>query len=265
MTQQTKTNFLQAHEKKVVELYNPEGKAPIVLVCEHASKYIPESLQGLGLTKEAMDSHAAWDIGAYDLACKLSELIDAPLVASRISRLVYDCNRSPESGAGTPSSSEIYDVPGNQNLTEVEFKQRVTEVYEPFHEMVSKVVKSQAEISNQPAFITIHSFTPVYFDEVRSVELGILHDKDERLAKPLMQAALELTQLKAEFNSPYGTNDNVMHTVNKHAAEKGLLNVLIEVKNDLLANSEDIDSMAFDLSKVILKAVSTVETKGYKQ
>ena len=257
--QQTKAKLLQDHEREVVELFNADGKASIILICEHASKYIPESLQGLGLTDEGLESHAAWDIGAYELASKISELVDAPLVAARISRLVYDCNRSPESGAGTPSKSELFDVPGNHNLSDAESDDRVVEVYEPFHEMISQAIKSQITISDKhakPAIITIHSFTPVYFGEVRSVELGILHDKDDRLAKSLMQAAVELTQLNAEFNSPYGVSDNVMHTLNKHSAKKELLNVMIEVKNDLLQNSDDINSIAKDLSKIIIKAIS---------
>ncbi len=251
---QTKA-LLKSHENEVVELFNPNGKAPIVLICEHASKYIPESLSGLGMTKEGLESHAAWDIGAYELACQLSKLIDAPLIASRISRLVYDCNRSPESKAGTPSKSEIYDVLGNQDLTDSEYQSRVDEVYIPFHKMVSQTIENKA---SHPAIITIHSFTPVYFGETRKLEIGILHDEDDRLAKPLMQYAREYTKFKAAFNSPYGVSDNVMHTVNKHAAEKNLLNVMIEVKNDLLQSSSDIDFVASGLSKAIIKAVSKV-------
>lgn len=91
-SQHTKASLLNDDEKSVVETINPKGKTPIVLICEHASKYIPKKLNGLGMSAEGLDSHAAWDIGAYELACNISELIDAPLVAARVSRLVYDCN-----------------------------------------------------------------------------------------------------------------------------------------------------------------------------
>ena len=78
------------------ELINPMGKAPAVLICEHASNVIPNSLDNLGLNAEDKVSHVAWDIGAYNMSRRMSELLDAPLIASKISRLVYDCNRAPE-------------------------------------------------------------------------------------------------------------------------------------------------------------------------
>ena len=264
--EKVKTNpkLLTDHEGSASELINPLGKAPIVLVCEHASNFIPETLNSLGLDNKAKASHAAWDIGAYELALEISGLLDAPLVASRISRLVYDCNRSPESGIGIPGKSELIEVPGNLNLTTSEINDRVKYVYEPFHELVSDTIKNSPHLTNSkvhsiPAVITIHSFTPVYFGEVRSVELGILHDKDDRLAKPMMQAALNRTKLKAEFNSPYNASDNVMHTVNRHSIKQGLLNVMIEVKNDLLLNTDDIKKVASDLSSIIQEALITLE------
>ena len=86
---------------------------------------------------------------------------------------------------------------------------------------------------------------------MRTVEIGLLHEKDDRLAKPMMREALKLTKLKTEFNSPYSPSDNVMHTVNKHATKKGFLNVMIEVKNDLLSNSPDINTIAMALSEMV--------------
>jgi len=259
--QDTPINLFAEHEVLAAELINPNGKAPIVLICEHASNFIPSFLHDLGLSSEGMSSHAAWDIGAYEMACKISELLDAPLIASKVSRLVYDCNRAPESGVGIPSKSEIIEVPGNINLSESEKNDRINFVYKPFHELISKTIYNPdrlvlSEQHASPTIITVHSFTPVYFGEERSVELGILHDKDDRLAKLMMQEAIGRTQLKTEFNSPYDVSDNVMHTINKHARKQGFMNVMIEVKNDLLANSSDINKIATDLSIVIKEALA---------
>ncbi len=262
MKEHTKlTEILADHEGSAAELINPKGKAPIVLICEHASNFIPASLNDLGLSSGDMVSHAAWDIGAYEMACKMSQLLDAPLIASRVSRLVYDCNRAPESGIGIPSKSETIEVPGNKNLSKREKDDRVNDVYEPFHELISQTIyhPDRVALSKQhatPAIITIHSFTPVFFGEERSVELGILHDKDDRLAKLMMQEAISRTKLKSEFNSPYDVSDNVMHTINKHSRDQGFMNVMIEVKNDLLSNSSDINSIATDLSIIIKEALA---------
>lgn len=267
MNTQSKLNGLLAHQEgDAAELINPDGKAPIVLICEHASNFIPASLNDLGLSSDDIYSHAAWDIGAYELACKMSNLLDAPLIAARVSRLVYDCNRSPESGIGIPSKSELIEVPGNKNLSKAEIDDRVQFVYEPFHEMINKTIydPQRLALSNQhasPVIITIHSFTPIYFGEVRTVELGILHDDhDDRLAKPMMQSALKRTNLKTEFNSPYSPSDNVMHTIHRHALEQEFVNVMIEVKNDLLSNSSEINSIAISLSEIITESLDLIKT-----
>ena len=252
--------LLARYEGLAAELINSGGKAPIVLACEHASNFIPESLNGLGLRPEDRLSHAAWDIGAYEMAREMSAMLDAPLIASRVSRLVYDCNRAPESGLGIPVKSETIQVPGNKNLSKTDINVRVKYVYEPFHELITQTINDpkRLALSKQhasPVIITLHSFTPVSFGEVRSVELGILHDKDDRLAKAMMSAALNQTTLKTEFNAPYAPSDNVMHTINKHALDVGRLNVMLEVKNDLLSNPADIHSMAISLSQIITRSL----------
>jgi len=253
-------NLLSDSEGLAAEIINPGGLAPIVLICEHASNFIPKSLDNLGLDSAGLVSHAAWDIGAYEMACKVSELLDAPLISSRISRLVYDCNRSPESGVGIPSKSEKVEVPGNKNLSKTDVEKRVESVYEPFHEMIDQTIHDPERIKlskqhESPAIITLHSFTPVYFDEVRKVEIGLLHDEDDRLARSMMQEALRNTTLKTEFNAPYSPSDNVMHAVNKHAIKNGFLNVMVEIKNDLLSSSSDINSIAHALTGMILASL----------
>ena len=58
-----------------------QGHSPIVLVCEHASNLMPTDFAELGLDEGAQKSHAAWDIGALDVARKLASELDAPLAA----------------------------------------------------------------------------------------------------------------------------------------------------------------------------------------
>ncbi len=46
------------------ELVNPSGAGAVLLVCEHASNFVPAEYQGLGLVPHALTLHSAWDIGA---------------------------------------------------------------------------------------------------------------------------------------------------------------------------------------------------------
>jgi predicted N-formylglutamate amidohydrolase len=99
-------------------ILNPDGTSSVVLVCEHASNYIPTEFHALGLPEADQKSHAAWDPGALAVTTYLSQHLNAVAVAGGVSRLVYDCNRPPSAPDAMPMRSEIIDVPGNLNLTQ---------------------------------------------------------------------------------------------------------------------------------------------------
>jgi predicted N-formylglutamate amidohydrolase len=231
-----------------VEVINPQGQGPLVLACEHASAYIPISLDGLGLDATTLHSHIAWDPGALALAKHLSTAFDAPLVASRISRLVYDCNRPPHSPDAMRATSEVFDIPGNRHLPQIARDIRTAEVYQPFRDSLTNVLKSR---TTPTALATVHSFTPTYFDDPRKTELGLLHDADARLATAMLGAAPDCTDMLTELNKPYGPEDGVTYTLVEHAAPTNTLNVMIEVRNDLLTTEAQILKVANELAKMI--------------
>ncbi len=214
----------------VVQTTNADGASPVVLVCEHASCFIPVELDGLGLSDTAKISHAAWDPGALGVAQRMADRLDATLVASGVSRLVYDCNRPPEAAAAMPVKSEIFDVPGNANLTAEARAARVANYYTPFRDMLAQVVAAKTA----PVLVTIHSFTPVYNGAPRAVEIGVLHDSDTRLADAMLDTAADHTQADVRRNAPYGPDDGVTHTLQVHGVAHGHPSVMIEVRNDLI-------------------------------
>jgi len=99
---------------------NSNNMRPIVLVCEHASNFVPPNFNGLGLSEKQLQSHIAWDPGALDTAKLMVSKLDATLVASQVSRLIYDCNRPPHSSTAIPLSSEQQSIPGNSSITPAE-------------------------------------------------------------------------------------------------------------------------------------------------
>jgi predicted N-formylglutamate amidohydrolase len=72
---------------------NADGAAPVVLVCEHASNYLPTRYRGLGLPKQELSRHIAWDIGAAELTRHLATRLGAIAFLAGASRLLVDCNR----------------------------------------------------------------------------------------------------------------------------------------------------------------------------
>jgi predicted N-formylglutamate amidohydrolase len=237
-------------------LHNADGNGQVLLVCEHAANRIPAALDNLGLDEATRLSHVAWDPGALAVAQEISRLLDARLVASTVSRLVYDCNRPPEAPGAMPQRSEVFDIPGNRNLNDAEKAARVATVYEPFRTLLADTITSSP---TPPVLVTIHSFTPVYQGKPRDVEIGILHDSDTRLADAMLALAPTHTELNARRNDPYGPDDGVTHTLKLHALPNGLLNVMIEVRNDLIATTDQQLAIAKTLARLIADALANTE------
>jgi predicted N-formylglutamate amidohydrolase len=247
------TRLLDNGEAPSAVLVNDGGRSPYVLVCEHASNLLPKALGRLGLPGSELKRHIAWDLGAEQLARRLSRLADAPLVMQRYSRLAYDCNRPPDSADAMPEVSESTDIPGNRNLLAAERLARIREIYRPFHAAVADLLDRRAANGVRSLVVTIHSFTPVYKGARRGVELGILHDRDTSLAERLMAS---FADVDARFNEPYGPKDGVLHTLNLHAAPRGLAHAMIEVRNDFLSDGHGQDAWAERLSASLARAVA---------
>ena len=235
---------------KYVQVVNPAGASDVVLVCEHASHYIPECFGGLGLSEPDKLSHAAWDPGAMAVATHMSHAMDAPLVASGVSRLVYDCNRPPDAAGAMPARSEVIDVPGNANLTPEARADRIVQYYLPFSARLRSVIGQSAA----PIIITVHSFTPIYHGKPRAVEIGILHDSDTRLADAMLQTAPAHANFDVQRNAPYGAHDGVTHTLQEHAVKDGHLNVMLEIRNDLIQTPEQQEVMGQVISTWLVDA-----------
>ena len=236
-------------------MLNPDASSQIVLVCEHASAFIPAEFEDLGLEGADLQSHIAWDPGAFELARAMAEELDAILVASNVSRLVYDCNRPPTSEAAMPVRSEIVDIPGNKGLTADERAGRVAAYYTPFRDCLAEVMASRAA----PVLVTVHSFTPVFHGKPRKVEIGVLHDEDSRLADALLAHPEAHQPYVTLRNEPYGPQDGVTHTLRTHAIGQGHLNVMLEVRNDLIRDAESQRTMAAALSAWLRDALSATE------
>ena len=246
---------LLAGEDGPVILVNETGRSPVLLVVEHAGRRIPKALGFLGLAAGELERHIAWDIGAEGLARGLSERLDAPLVLQRYSRLVYDCNRPPEAPDAMPRLSELTPIPGNENLTADERKARVEALYRPFHAAVARLIDERDARGRRSVLVTVHSFTPVYKGVRRSLDLGVLHDSDARFADRLLGILDGEADLTVRRNEPYGPKDGVTHTLVLHALPRALDNVMLEVRNDLIADAAGQRRMAERLARVLSLAV----------
>ena len=89
----------------------PKGARPSCWSATTPPTAFPQRYGDLGLTLAQRLMHIAWDPGALAVCHRLSELLDAPLVHSTVSRLVIDCNRDPTSPELIWTLSEDTDNP----------------------------------------------------------------------------------------------------------------------------------------------------------
>jgi predicted N-formylglutamate amidohydrolase len=248
--------LLLAGEDGPAVVVNETGRSPVLLVSEHAGRRIPKVLGTLGLPASELERHIAWDIGAEGLARGLSKKLDAALVLQRYSRLVYDCNRPPESPGAMPEIAETTPVPGNRDLTADERNARTEALYRPFHAAVARLIDEREARRHSTILVTVHSFTPVFKGVPRTLDLGILHDSDARLADRLLRLCETDTDLLVRRNEPYGPQDGVTHTLLLHAIPRRLDNVMLEVRNDLIADAAGQQRMAERLAPLLTRAVA---------
>jgi predicted N-formylglutamate amidohydrolase len=245
---------------------NRAAAGPYLFVCEHASRAFPAPWGTLGLNAAQRGSHIAWDPGALGLARGLAARLGGGLVHAPASRLIYECNRPPDAADAMAVRSEDQEIPGNAGLSEAARQERVAAVYLPFHDTLRAEIARRMVIGPAPVMVTVHSFTPVWFGAPRAVEFGILHDADARLAEAVLAETQAEAQtgpgLRAELNAPYSAANGVTHTLRLQALPYGLANVMLEIRNDLIATPEAEAAMADRLAPVLSRALARLHDHG---
>jgi predicted N-formylglutamate amidohydrolase len=236
--------------------HNAGGRAPILVVCDHATRRIPADLGHLGLDDWVLDTHVAWDIGAAAVACRLASELDAPAILSGFSRLVVDPNRGLGQPEAFPAISAGIAIPGNRDLSEDERERRAERFWRPYHRAIDTRLKTFADAGVTPAFISIHTCTPVYDRVVRPWHIGVLWDKDPRLAVPLMEALSDWGDIHVGDNEPYSGRHPFDFTVDNHAEAAGLPCVAVELRQNLVDDEAGADYWAGMLARSLAPALA---------
>ena len=246
----TDPSLLTSSEPSPFYVINPLAKAPILLVCDHASCRFPQALGDMGLDPFARRCHLAIDIGAGKLTESLAKSLGVTAVIAQYSRLVVDCNRElMDPGAFLEYGDGIL-VPGNRNLHQVDKDLRADALYWPYHAAIDEQIKRLKKCGPAPAFISIHSFTPVLNGESRAWQIGVLWDKDEDLKTTFLEGFREAGYYVGD-NEPYSGKAPQDFTIDHHAEEIGLPHVGLEFRQDLVEGAEGVAQVASVLHKII--------------
>ena len=174
--------------------------------CEHGGNRVPPRYRRLldGLHRELL-THRGYDFGALRMARELSASFDAPLVASTVTRLLVDLNRSP--GHPRLHAESIRKAP-------LEVRDRiVAEHYLPYRAHAEKLIRKAIARGRRVIHVASHSFTPELDGQVRTADVGLLYDPGragERRTCARWKAALReaLPHLRVRRNYPYSGRDD---------------------------------------------------------
>src|ERR1700753_1262283 len=169
-----------------VEVVNrAEPRASVFLTCEHASNRMPPPFRWPDEDAWLADTHWAFDLGAADLSRELARALGVSAVLSRFSRLLVDPNRTQEAADLFRTVADGKPVVLNRGLDDGERARRLA-LANAYHSTID------ALLASDPAkvVLSVHSFTPLYEGVRRTVEVGVLFDREEVLAERV-RAALE--------------------------------------------------------------------------
>ena len=225
----------------------------VVIAVDHAGRRIPKRLGNLGLPHSELERHTAWDIGALEVARRVSATLDAPLVAQEYSRLVIDCNRRPGSETSIPTTAEWLDVTGNLDLSEAEIAARREEIFEPYHTRLSALLSERRAARRPTILVTQHTMTNELKGIRREMHAAVLYDQDRRFADVVLEMLRRNRKLLVAENEPYLVQ-LTHYTIPHHAEPLGLPYVELEIRQDLVTTEDGLTEWAHRIAETLRDA-----------
>ncbi len=226
-----------------------------LITCDHAFNTVPPDLGGtLGLSDADMARHIAFDPGAAGVTRALAKALNGTALLSNFSRLVIDPNR----GEDDPTLlMRLYDgsiIPGNRDADVVERERRLTAYYRPYHAELERLAAQR----DDTVIVAVHSYTrQLRARPSRPWHVGVLHAYDSRLADPFIESLEQEPDLVVGRNEPY-PGHLPGDSIDRHALHHGRLNVLIELRNDLIEDPHHQEAWGQRLAPLLEKALAQV-------
>lgn len=246
------------------QIVNPGGDPAILLVCDHASNHVPQEYNRLGLPAGEFERHIAFDIGAAQITRALARRLDAPAVMAGFSRLLIDPNRGADDPTLIMKLSDGAIIPGNRHVDQAETDRRIARFYQPYHDAIAARIAAARATGIMPSLLSMHSFTPVFHGHMRPWQVGVLWDRDGRIALPLLEALGADGNLCVGDNLPY-SGELVGDSMYRHGTKGGLAHVLIELRQDMIATTATAEAWAERLETVLRPVLKMCHTPQARQ
>ena len=250
MSQDPCGELLGPNDPDPVVVIGEGADSPFLIVCDHAGRATPASLDRLGLPEPVFETHIAWDIGVRALGAQLGQALGARVIAQAYSRLVVDCNRPPGHPQSIPQVSDGVAIPGNQALGAARIEARLAAIHRPYHAAIAAELSARAGRGLSTLLVCLHSFTPAMAGVARPWEIGVLHLGTSPASLALLGALNDEPGLIVGDNEPYEMGDDD-YTAPFHALANGRDVLEIEVRQDIAGDGAGRERMAALLARLL--------------
>ncbi len=241
-----------------------DGDKRFLILCNHASNFVPPALDGLGLASAELDRHIAYDPGALEVAEKISDTLNCPMVAAHFSRLLIDPNRGLDDPTLVMKISDGVVIPANAQLDPFGDKSgwqaRIDTFYTPHDEAIIGAIAAARDAQIAPIILSVHSFTPCWRGVQRPWQAAVLWDKDDRLKCVMADYMAQFQDICFGDNQPYSgqlKNDCLY----RHGTQNGLSHALIELRQDEIDSPQGQAKWAAHMVAILTKAASLPELR----
>jgi len=171
--------------------------------------------------------------------------------------LIADANRAPEHPHLIRCAVEGDVLSFNSRLTIEEVDRRLESYHAPYHAALDRIVEKRKAAPEGVLLLSVHSFTPKLGDEVRQMDVGVLYDPFEAVAKRF-QEEIAAEGLKVALNEPYSGRNGLMYSVHRHGTVHETLHLELELNQALIATSTDARKMG----RLLTRALRRLKVRG---
>jgi predicted N-formylglutamate amidohydrolase len=204
-----------------------------IITCEHGGNRIPAPYRQLFRGQRALlDSHRGYDPGSLVMSKALASAFAAPLVASTVSRLLIDLNRS----IGHPQLFSAVTRAAPARTRAQIFEQH----YRPYRMQVERLIGRAVARGHRVIHISSHSFTAELDGRVRGADVALLYHPGRRREAEVCGRRKETLaalapELRVRRNYPYaGKGDGLTSHLRVRFAQCDYVGIELEVNQGIV-------------------------------
>lgn len=233
-------------------IYKPERW---LVTCEHAANRVPEKYSALFTEfRNELNSHRGWDPGAAELANKIADELGIKAHHFPYTRLLIEPNRS-------LSHPQLFSKV-SRGLSRTDKQHLIDQYYNPYRVKIKQSIKVAAKKNIQTIHLSIHTFTPIWKEIERHIDIGILYDpvrEPEKRFCLTWQRKLQklLPSFNIRRNRPYkGSADGLTTSLRRLFDMQHYLGIELEVSQKfIMGNREEWQNIC----RLIVKSLDNIQ------